>query len=287
MDKKKSRDPKDTITFIKEWVSDNLRYILLAAAVIIIVLIIIFALTSSPIKKADSSSAGNTAPATETSSVNENGIATEDKTSAGTADNTAAGNTSASSEDKSAQAGAESSASSEGTPQENTAGVNAGTADNAGAASDGSAAGGQLTVAAAEVSSTIETYLTALAAANVDAAASVSENLTESEIAAITQGAYPSPIEHIVAYAYPGKEEGSYVAIVRFDATDRNTLVSIPACSAYYLITADTGAVLMASADNTAAHQAEIDEVLGYPAVQQLIADVSNAAQAVLASAGQ
>ncbi len=288
MDKKKSRDPKDTIAFVKEWVSDNLRYILLAAAIIIIVLIIIFALSSSPIKKADSSTSGQTSTVNETGVTNENGLATEDKTTAQTNDQTAAA-----SDDKSASASSAATAeeTSAASAENNTGDANAASnatpaAVNANA-SQQSADGSQLTVAAPEIAATVETYLSALAASDVDSAASVSENLTEAEIGAITAGAYPSPIERIVTYAYPGTEEGTYIAIVRFDATDRATLVSVPACSAYYIITADTGAVLMASADTTAAHQAEIDTVLGYPAVQQLIADVANAAQAVVANTAQ
>ena len=276
MDKKKSRDPKDQMAFLKEWVSDNLRYILLAAAIIIIVLIIIFALTSSPIKNDDKSSTGKSSPVIETSSVSENGIATEDKNAAGT-------------ENKSAStADATSALSAEEKSEETQLVPTEGASENAADASKNEPpVGSQLTVASPEISATVETYLNALAANDVDSAASVSENLNESEIAAISQGVYPSPIEHIVVYAFPGAEDGNYVAIARFDATDRNTLVSVPAAAAYYLITADTGDVLIASADTTAAHQGELDEVVAYPAVAQLITDVSNQAQAVLASAGQ
>lgn len=264
--------PMTTKDKIREWISDNLRYMLLIGAILLIVaavLLIVHLVSPKNDGKSSggtvtSSSTGNNVPDKKTQVKADSKADSEDSTgiSSDVSDSANASSTDtvsapdAEAEPTSAPEAADDTNNTENT--DNTAVSFA--ADNV-----------------PEVSTVLEQYYTALGARDINGLFAVTDNLTAEEQAQIEAESDVESYGDVKAYTISGPSDGTYIAFVSSRCKYLGINQTLPMLSEYYLYTTEDGILkIMDDTDSDAAVTEAMKAALENEEVKNLIEQVQN-----------
>lgn len=210
----------------REWVSDNLRYIILIAVLAAAVLIMLFALGIFSTGKDESASADSSVfSEAEVSTITEKDSASEVSPTPSAA------------------------------PTVTPAPAPSLTVTEAAAAEPEKETG--IEDAPDDIKDIIGRYFQALINGDPNGAAAVTESITESDVTAILNGVYMRDYADIEVSTYPGEKENEYVALVSYTYTYPGFETRIPALTALYIVQGPEGTPLIGS-ENTEDKKSEV-----------------------------
>lgn len=260
--------PMTTKDKIREWISDNLRYMLLIGAILLIVaavLLIVHLVSPKNDGKSSggtvtSSSTGNNVPDKKTQvkadSEDSTGTSSDVSDSANASSTDTASAPDAEAEPTSAPEAADDTNNTENT--DNTA-VSF-TADNV-----------------PEVSTVLEQYYTALGTRDINGLFAVTDNLTAEEQAQIEAESDVESYGDVKAYTISGPSDGTYIAFVSSRCKYLGINQTLPMLSEYYLYTTEDGILkIMDDTDSDAAVTEAMKAALEKEEVKNLIEQVQN-----------
>ena len=262
---------------IREWISDNLRYMLLIGAILLIVaavLLIVHLVSPKNDGKASggtvtSSSTGNNVPDKKTQVKADSKADSEDSTgiSSDVSDSANDSSTDASSTDTASAPDAEAEPTSEPEAADDTS--NTENTDNTAVsfAADN----------VQEVSTVLEQYYTALGARDINGLFAVTDNLTAEEQAQIEAESDVESYGDVKAYTISGPSDGTYIAFVSSRCKYLGINQTLPMLSEYYLYTTEDGSLkIMDDTDSDAAVTEAMKAALENEEVKNLIEQVQN-----------
>lgn len=269
--------PMTTKDKIREWISDNLRYMLLIGAILLIVaavLLIVHLVSPKNDGKSSggtvtSSSTGNNVPDKKTQVKADSKADSEDSTgiSSDVSDSANDSSADASSTDTASAPDAEAEPTSEPEAADDTS--NTENTDNTAVsfAADN----------VPEVSTVLEQYYTALGARNINGLFAVTDNLTAEEQAQIEAESDVESYGDVKAYTISGPNDGTYIAFVSSRCKYLGINQTLPMLSEYYLYTTEDGSLkIMDDTDNDAAVTEAMKAALENEEVKNLIKQVQN-----------
>ena len=219
--------PMTTKDKIREWISDNLRYMLLIGAILLIVaaVLLVVHLVSS---KSDTNSGGGTVTSSTANNVpdKKTQVKADRKADSEESTNTSSAGTDSSdtSETSSTESASAPDAEAEPTSTPEAADDTSQT-ENTDDTAVSFAAGN-----APEVSTVLEQYYTALGARDINGLLAVTDNLTAEEQAQIEAESDVESYGDVKAYTISGPSDGTYIAFVSslkiMDDTDRDAAVT-------------------------------------------------------------
>lgn len=269
--------PMTTKDKIREWISDNLRYMLLIGAILLIVaavLLIVHLVSPKNDGKSSggtvtSSSTGNNVPDKKTQvkadskadSEDSTGISSDVSDSANDSSADASSTDTASAPDAEAEPKSESEAADDTSNTENTDNMAVSfAADNV-----------------PEVSTVLEQYYTALGARDINGLFAVTDNLTAEEQAQIEAESDVESYGDVKAYTISGPSDGTYIAFVSSRCKYLGINQTLPMLSEYYLYTTEDGSlIIMDDTDSDAAVTEAMKAALENEEVKNLIEQVQN-----------
>lgn len=269
--------PMTTKDKIREWISDNLRYMLLIGAILLIVaavLLIVHLVSPKNDGKSSggtvtSSSTGNNVPDKKTQvkadskadSEDSTGISSDVSDSANDSSADASSTDTASTPDAKAEPTSEPEAADDTSNTENTDNTAVSfAADNV-----------------PEVSTVLEQYYTALGARNINGLFAVTDNLTAEEQAQIEAESDVESYGDVKAYTISGPNDGTYIAFVSSRCKYLGINQTLPMLSEYYLYTTEDGSLkIMDDTDSDAAVTEAMKAALENEEVKNLIEQVQN-----------
>ena len=264
--------PMTTKDKIREWISDNLRYMLLIGAILLIVaavLLIVHLVSPKNDGKSSggtvtSSSTGNNVPDKKTQVKADSKADSEDSTgtSSDVSDSANASSTdTASAPDAEAEPTSEPEAADDTGNTENTDNTAVSfAADNV-----------------PEVSTVLEQYYTALGARDINGLFAVTDNLTAEEQAQIEAESDVESYGDVKAYTISGPSDGTYIAFVSSRCKYLGINQTLPMLSEYYLYTTEDGILkIMDDTDSDAAVTEAMKAALEKEEVKNLIEQVQN-----------
>lgn len=269
--------PMTTKDKIREWISDNLRYMLLIGAILLIVaavLLIVHLVSPKNDGKSSggtvtSSSTGNNVPDKKTQvkadskadSEDSTGISSDVSDSANDASADASSTDTASAPDAEAEPTSEPEAADDTSNTENT--------DNT--------AVSFATDNVPEVSTVLEQYYTALGARDINGLFAVTDNLTAEEQAQIEAESDVESYGDVKVYTISGPSDGTYIAFVSSRCKYLGINQTLPMLSEYYLYTTEDGGLkIMDDTDSDAAVTEAMKAALENEEVKNLIEQVQN-----------
>ena len=269
--------PMTTKDKIREWISDNLRYMLLIGAILLIVaavLLIVHLVSPKNDGKSSggtvtSSSTGNNVPDKKTQVKADSKADSEDSTgiSSDVSDSANDSSADASSTDTASAPDAEAEPTSEPEAADDTS--NTENTDNTAVsfAADN----------VPEVSTVLEQYYTALGARNINGLFAVTDNLTAEEQAQIEAESDVESYGDVKAYTISGPNEGTYIDFVSSRCKYLGINQTLPMLSEYYLYTKEDGSLkIMDDTDSDAAVTEAMKAALENEEVKNLIEQVQN-----------
>lgn len=269
--------PMTTKDKIREWISDNLRYMLLIGAILLIVaavLLIVHLVSPKNDGKSSggtvtSSSTGNNVPDKKTQVKADSKAESEDSTgiSSDVSDSANDSSADASSTDTASAPDAEAEPTSEPEAADDTS--NTENTDNTAVsfAADN----------VPEVSTVLEQYYTALGARNINGLFAVTDNLTAEEQAQIEAESDVESYGDVKAYTISGPNDGTYIAFVSSRCKYLGINQTLPMLSEYYLYTTEDGSLkIMDDTDSDAAVTEAMKAALENEEVKNLIEQVQN-----------
>lgn len=269
--------PMTTKDKIREWISDNLRYMLLIGAILLIVaavLLIVHLVSPKNDGKSSggtvtSSSTGNNVPDKKTQVKADSKADSEDSTgiSSDVSDSANASSADASSTDTASAPDAEAEPTSEPEAADDTS--NTENTDNTAVsfAADN----------VPEVSTVLEQYYTALGARDINGLFAVTDNLTAEEQAQIEAESDVESYGDVKAYTISGPSDGTYIAFVSSRCKYLGINQTLPMLSEYYLYTKEDGSLkIMDDTDSDAAVTEAMKAALENEEVKNLIEQVQN-----------
>lgn len=269
--------PMTTKDKIREWISDNLRYMLLIGAILLIVaavLLIVHLVSPKNDGKSSggtvtSSSTGNNVPDKKTQVKADSKADSEDSTgiSSDVSDSANDSNADASSTDTASAPDAEAEPTSEPEAADDTS--NTENTDNTAVsfAADN----------VPEVSTVLEQYYTALGARDINGLFAVTDNLTAEEQAQIEAESDVESYGDVKAYTISGPSDGTYIAFVSSRCKYLGINQTLPMLSEYYLYTTEDGSLkIMDDTDSDAAVTEAMKAALENEEVKNLIEQVQN-----------
>lgn len=269
--------PMTTKDKIREWISDNLRYMLLIGAILLIVaavLLIVHLVSPKNDGKSSggtvtSSSTGNNVPDKKTQVKADSKADSEDSTgiSSDVSDSANDSSADASSTDTASAPDAEAEPTSEPEAADDTS--NTENTDNTAVsfAADN----------VPEVSTMLEQYYTALGARNINGLFAVTDNLTAEEQAQIEAESDVESYGDVKAYTISGPSDGTYIAFVSSRCKYLGINQTLPMLSEYYLYTTEDGSLkIMDDTDSDAAVTEAMKAALENEEVKNLIEQVQN-----------
>lgn len=269
--------PMTTKDKIREWISDNLRYMLLIGAILLIVaavLLIVHLVSPKNDGKSSggtvtSSSTGNNVPDKKTQVKADSKADSEDSTgiSSDVSDSANDSSTDASSTDTASAPDAEAEPTSEPEAADDTS--NTENTDNTAVsfAADN----------VPEVSTVLEQYYTALGARDINGLFAVTDNLTAEEQAQIEAESDVESYGDVKAYTISGPSDGTYIAFVSSRCKYLGINQTLPMLSEYYLYTTEDGSLkIMDDTDSDAAVTEAMKAALENEEVKNLIEQVQN-----------
>lgn len=269
--------PMTTKDKIREWISDNLRYMLLIGAILLIVaavLLIVHLVSPKNDGKSSggtvtSSSTGNNVPDKKTQVKADSKADSEDSTgiSSDVSDSANASSADASSTDTASAPDAEAEPTSEPEAADDTS--NTENTDNTAVSFDADNV--------PEVSTVLEQYYTALGARNINGLFAVTDNLTAEEQAQIEAESDVESYGDVKAYTISGPSDGTYIAFVSSRCKYLGINQTLPMLSEYYLYTTEDGSLkIMDDTDSDAAVTEAMKAALENEEVKNLIEQVQN-----------
>lgn len=269
--------PMTTKDKIREWISDNLRYMLLIGAILLIVaavLLIVHLVSPKNDGKSSggtvtSSSTGNNVPDKKTQVKADSKADSEDSTgiSSDVSDSAKDSSADASSTDTASAPDAEAEPTSEPEAADDTS--NTENTDNTAVsfAADN----------VPEVSTVLEQYYTALGARDINGLFAVTDNLTAEEQAQIEAESDVESYGDVKAYTISGPNDGTYIAFVSSRCKYLGINQTLPMLSEYYLYTKEDGSLkIMDDTDSDAAVTEAMKAALENEEVKNLIEQVQN-----------
>lgn len=269
--------PMTTKDKIREWISDNLRYMLLIGAILLIVaavLLIVHLVSPKNDGKSSggtvtSSSTGNNVPDKKTQVKADSKADSEDSTgiSSDVSDSANDSSADASSTDTASAPDAEAEPTSEPEAADDTS--NTENTDNTAVsfAADN----------VPEVSTVLEQYYTALGARNINGLFAVTDNLTAEEQVQIEAESDVESYGDVKAYTISGPNDGTYIAFVSSRCKYLGINQTLPMLSEYYLYTTEDGSLkIMDDTDSDAAVTEAMKAALENEEVKNLIEQVQN-----------
>lgn len=269
--------PMTTKDKIREWISDNLRYMLLIGAILLIVaavLLIVHLVSPKNDGKSSggtvtSSSTGNNVPDKKTQAKADSKADSEDSTgiSSDVSDSANDSSADASSTDTASAPDAEAEPTSEPEAADDTS--NTENTDNTAVsfAADN----------VPEVSTVLEQYYTALGARDINGLFAVTDNLTAEEQAQIEAESDVESYGDVKAYTISGPSDGTYIAFVSSRCKYLGINQTLPMLSEYYLYTTEDGSLkIMDDTDSDAAVTEAMKAALENEEVKNLIEQVQN-----------
>lgn len=269
--------PMTTKDKIREWISDNLRYMLLIGAILLIVaavLLIVHLISPKNDGKSSggtvtSSSTGNNVPDKKTQVKADSKADSEDSTgiSSDVSDSANDSSTDASSTDTASAPDAEAEPTSEPEAADDTS--NTENTDNTAVsfAADN----------VPEVSTVLEQYYTALGARDINGLFAVTDNLTAEEQAQIEAESDVESYGDVKVYTISGPSDGTYIAFVSSRCKYLGINQTLPMLSEYYLYTTEDGSLkIMDDTDSDAAVTEAMKAALENEEVKNLIEQVQN-----------
>ena len=269
--------PMTTKDKIREWISDNLRYMLLIGAILLIVaaVLLIVHLVSpkndgkSSVGTVTSSSTGNNVPDKKTQVKADSKADSEDST--GTSSDV-----SDSANDSSADASSTDTASAPDAEAEPTSAPEAADDTNNTENTDNTAVSFAVDNVP-EVSTVLEQYYTALGARDINGLFAVTDNLTAEEQAQIEAESDVESYGDVKAYTISGPSDGTYIAFVSSRCKYLGINQTLPMLSEYYLYTTEDGILkIMDDTDSDAAVTEAMKAALEKEEVKNLIEQVQN-----------
>lgn len=269
--------PMTTKDKIREWISDNLRYMLLIGAILLIVaavLLIVHLVSPKNDGKSSggtvtSSSTGNNVPDKKTQVKADSKADSEDSTgiSSDVSDSANDSSADASSTDTASAPDAEAEPTSEPEAADDTS--NTENTDNT--------AVSFATDNVPEVSTVLEQYYTALGARDINGLFAVTDNLTAEEQAQIEAESDVESYGDVKAYTISGPNDGTYIAFVSSRCKYLGINQTLPMLSEYYLYTTEDGSLkIMDDTDSDAAVTEAMKAALENEEVKNLIEQVQN-----------
>lgn len=269
--------PMTTKDKIREWISDNLRYMLLIGAILLIVaavLLIVHLVSPKNDGKSSggtvtSSSTGNNVPDKKTQVKADSKADSEDSTgiSSDVSDSANDSSADASSTDTASAPDAEAEPTSEPEAADDTS--NTENTDNTAVSFDADNV--------PEVSTVLEQYYTALGARNINGLFAVTDNLTAEEQAQIEAESDVESYGDVKAYTISGPSDGTYIAFVSSRCKYLGINQTLPMLSEYYLYTTEDGGLkIMDDTDSDAAVTEAMKAALENEEVKNLIEQVQN-----------
>mgnify|MGYP000893175245 FL=1 len=269
--------PMTTKDKIREWISDNLRYMLLIGAILLIVaavLLIVHLVSPKNDGKSSggtvtSSSTGNNVPDKKTQVKADSKADSEDSTgiSSDVSDSANDSSADASSTDTASAPDAEAEPTSEPEAADDTS--NTENTDNT--------AVSFATDNVPEVSTVLEQYYTALGARDINGLFAVTDNLTAEEQAQIEAESDVESYGDVKAYTISGPSDGTYIAFVSSRCKYLGINQTLPMLSEYYLYTTEDGGLkIMDDTDSDAAVTEAMKAALENEEVKNLIEQVQN-----------
>ena len=269
--------PMTTKDKIREWISDNLRYMLLIGAILLIVaavLLIVHLVSPKNDGKSSggtvtSSSTGNNVPDKKTQVKADSKADSEDSTGISSAVSDSANDSSAdaSSTDTASAPDAEAEPTSEPEAADDTS--NTENTDNT--------AVSFATDNVPEVSTVLEQYYTALGARDINGLFAVTDNLTAEEQAQIEAESDVESYGDVKVYTISGPSDGTYIAFVSSRCKYLGINQTLPMLSEYYLYTTEDGGLkIMDDTDSDAAVTEAMKAALENEEVKNLIEQVQN-----------
>ena len=269
--------PMTTKDRIREWISDNLRYMLLIGAILLIVaavLLIVHLVSPKNDGKSSggtvtSSSTGNNVPDKKTQVKADSKADSEDSTgiSSDVSDSANDSSVDASSTDTASAPDAEAEPTSEPEAADDTS--NTENTDNTAVsfAADN----------VPEVSTVLEQYYTALGARDINGLFAVTDNLTAEEQAQIEAESDVESYGDVKAYTISGPSDGTYITFVSSRCKYLGINQTLPMLSEYYLYTTEDGSLkIMDDTDSDAAVTEAMKAALENEEVKNLIEQVQN-----------
>ena len=269
--------PMTTKDKIREWISDNLRYMLLIGAILLIVaavLLIVHLVSPKNDGKSSggtvtSSSTGNNVPDKKTQVKADSKADSEDSTgiSSDVSDSANDSSADASSTDTASAPDAEAEPTSEPEAADDTS--NTENTDNTAVsfAADN----------VPEVSTVLEQYYTALGARDINGLFVVTDNLTAEEQAQIEAESDVESYGDVKAYTISGPSDGTYIAFVSSRCKYLGINQTLPMLSEYYLYTTEDGSLkIMDDTDSDAVVTEAMKAALENEEVKNLIEQVQN-----------
>lgn len=269
--------PMTTKDKIREWISDNLRYMLLIGAILLIVaavLLIVHLVSPKNDGKSSggtvtSSSTGNNVPDKKTQVKADSKADSEDSTgiSSDVSDSANDSSADASSTDTASAPDAEAELTSEPEAADDTS--NTENTDNTAVsfAADN----------VPEVSTVLEQYYTALGARDINGLFAVTDNLTAEEQAQIEAESDVESYGDVKAYTISGPSDGTYITFVSSRCKYLGINQTLPMLSEYYLYTKEDGSLkIMDDTDSDAAVTEAMKAALENEEVKNLIEQVQN-----------
>ena len=269
--------PMTTKDKIREWISDNLRYMLLIGAILLIVaavLLIVHLVSPKNDGKSSggtvtSSSTGNNVPDKKTQVKADSKADSEDSTgiSSDVSDSANDSSADASSTDTASAPDAEAELTSEPEAADDT-----GNTENTDNTAVSFAADN-----VPEVSTVLEQYYTALGARDINGLFAVTDNLTAEEQAQIEAESDVESYGDVKAYTISGPSDGTYIAFVSSRCKYLGINQTLPMLSEYYLYTTEDGSLkIMDDTDSDAAVTEAMKAALENEEVKNLIEQVQN-----------
>ena len=269
--------PMTTKDKIREWISDNLRYMLLIGAILLIVaavLLIVHLVSPKNDGKSSggtvtSSITGNNVPDKKTQVKADSKADSEDSTgiSSDVSDSANDSSADASSTDTASAPDAEAEPTSEPEAADDTS--NTENTDNTAVSFDADNV--------PEVSTVLEQYYTALGARNINGLFAVTDNLTAEEQAQIEAESDVESYGDVKAYTISGPSDGTYIAFVSSRCKYLGINQTLPMLSEYYLYTTEDGSLkIMDDTDSDAAVTEAMKAALENEEVKNLIEQVQN-----------
>lgn len=269
--------PMTTKDKIREWISDNLRYMLLIGAILLIVaavLLIVHLVSPKNDGKSSggtvtSSSTGNNVPDKKTQVKADSKADSEDSTgiSSDVSDSAKDSSADASSTDTASAPDAEAEPTSEPEAADDTS--NTENTDNTAVSFDADNV--------PEVSTVLEQYYTALGARDINGLFAVTDNLTAEEQAQIEAESDVESYGDVKAYTISGPSDGTYITFVSSRCKYLGINQTLPMLSEYYLYTKEDGSLkIMDDTDSDAAVTEAMKAALENEEVKNLIEQVQN-----------
>lgn len=269
--------PMTTKDKIREWISDNLRYMLLIGAILLIVAAVLLIVHLVSPKNDGKSSGGTVTSSSTGSNVPDKKTQVKADSKADSEDSTGiSSDVSDSANDSSADASSTDTASAPDAEAEPTSELEAAD-DTSNTENTDNTAVSFAADNVPEVSTVLEQYYTALGARDINGLFAVTDNLTAEEQAQIEAESDVESYGDVKAYTISGPNDGTYIAFVSSRCKYLGINQTLPMLSEYYLYTTEDGSLkIMDDTDSDAAVTEAMKAALENEEVKNLIEQVQN-----------